>query len=160
MNEGELATSLGLPGIPATSEEIIVGRDLQLAKLTGGWIHICHASTEGSVELIRQAKDRGIQVTAEVTPHHLTLTEEMLIGYDTNAKVSPPLRTERDIQALIQGLHDGIIDVIATDHAPHAEKEKAQGFGAAPSGISIFETALGSLMGLVHNYDLDLPAAY
>lgn len=156
MNEGEFAESLGLTGIPAASEEIIVARDLMLAKLTGGWIHICHVSTAGSVELIRQAKDRGVRVTCEVTPHHLTLTQEMVLGYDANAKVSPPLRTENDIRALIGGLNDGVIDCIATDHAPHAEKEKAAGFIAAPSGISVFETALGSLLGLVHNYDLDL----
>jgi dihydroorotase len=156
MNEGEFAGSLGLAGIPAESEEIIVARDLMLAKLTGGWLHICHVSTAGSVELIKQAKDGGVRVTCEVTPHHLTLTEEMVLGYDANAKVSPPLRTEKDIQALIQGLEEGIIDIIATDHAPHTEKEKMSGFLTAPSGISVFETALGSLMSLVHNYDLDL----
>ncbi len=157
MNAGEFAASLGLAGIPAESEEIIVARDIMLAKLTGGWAHICHASTAGSVELIKQAKAKGIHVTCEVTPHHLTLTEDWLRGYDPNAKVSPPLRTGADIDALIEGLHDGTVDVIATDHAPHAEKEKAAGFLQAPSGISIFETALGSLMGLVHCYDLDLP---
>jgi len=152
----EFAGSLGLAGIPAESEEIIVARDLMLAKLTGGWLHICHVSTAGSVELIKQAKDKGVRVTCEVTPHHLTLTEKMVLGYDTSAKVSPPLRTKKDIRALIQGLEEGVIDIIATDHAPHAEKEKMSGFLTAPSGISVFETALGSLMSLVHNYDLDL----
>jgi len=157
MNEGRLAERLGLAGIPAASEEIIVARDLALAKLTGGWSHICHVSTAGSVELIKRAKEKGAHVTCEVTPHHLTLTEETVLGCDPDAKVSPPLRTERDIHALIQGLVDGTIDIIATDHAPHAPKEKAAGFLSAPSGISVFETALGSLMSLVHGYDLDLP---
>ena len=113
-------------------------------------MHIAHVSTAGSVELVRAAKAKGIQVTAEVTPHHLTLTEERVMGYDTNAKVNPPLRTRKDIQALIQGLKDNVIDAIATDHAPHAEVEKLCEFAYAPFGISILETALGSLMSLVH----------
>jgi len=156
MNEGELSARLGLGGMPAAAEEIITGRDLALAQLTGGRLHIAHVTTEGSVDLIRRAKEKGVQVTAEVTPHHLTLTEEMVIGYNTNAKVNPPLRTERDIQALIQGLKENVIDIIATDHAPHTEAEKNLEFTLAPFGISGFETALGSLMSLVHNGQLTL----
>ena len=156
MNEGIIATKLGLRGIPAAAEEIIVARDLVLAQLTGARLHIAHTTTEGSVGLIRRAKEKGTQVTAEVTPHHLTLTEEKVIGYDTNAKVNPPLRTERDIQALIQGLNENVIDIIATDHAPHTEAEKLCEFALAPFGISGFETALGSLMSLVHDGQLTL----
>jgi len=156
MNEGTISTKLGLRGIPATAEEIIVARDLALAELTGGRLHIAHTTTEGSVDLIRRAKEKGIKVTAEVTPHHLTLTEEKVIGYDTNAKVNPPLRTKRDIQALIQGLKENVIDIIATDHAPHTEADKLCEFALAPSGISGFETALGSLMSLVHDGQLSL----
>ena len=156
INEGVTSTKLGLPGIPAAAEEIIVARDLALAQLTGGRLHIAHVSTKGSVDLIRQAKERGIQVTAEVTPHHLTLTEERVIGYDTNAKVNPPLRTEQDIQALTWGLKEGVIDIIATDHAPHTEADKLGEFALVPFGISGLETALGSLMSLVYNGELDL----
>jgi len=156
MNEGIISTKLGLHGIPNAAEDIIVARDLALAQLTGGRLHIAHTTAEGSVDLIRRAKERGIKVTAEVTPHHLTLTEERVIGYDTNAKVNPPLRTERDIQALIQGLSDNTIDIIATDHAPHTEADKLCEFGLAPFGISGFETALGSLMSLVHDGELSL----
>ena len=156
MNEGIISTRLGLQGIPNAAEEIIVARDLALAQLTGGRLHIAHATTEGSVDLIRRAKEKGIKVTAEVTPHHLTLTEEKVIGYDTNAKVNPPLRTKRDIQALIQGLKENVIDIIATDHAPHTEADKQCEFALAPFGISGFETALGSLMKLVRNGQLPL----
>ncbi len=156
VNEGIIATRLGLRGIPAAAEESIVARDLALAQLTGAQLHIAHTTTEGSVELIRRAKEKGINVTAEVTPHHLTLTEERVIGYNTNAKVNPPLRTEKDIKALIQGLKEGVIDIIATDHAPHTEYDKLCEFALAPFGISGFETALGSLMSLVHNGQLEL----
>ena len=156
INEGAVSAKLGLRGMPAVAEEIMVARDLALAQLTGGRLHIAHVSTEGSVALIRQAKERGVQVTAEVTPHHLTLTEEKVIGYDTNAKVNPPLRTERDIQALIQGLKDGVIDIIVTDHAPHTEVDKQCEFSMAPFGMTVFETALGSLMALVHGGQLAL----
>jgi dihydroorotase len=158
MNEGPLATELGLPGIPPAAEEIIVARDLMLSRLTGGWIHICHVSTAGAVALIKNAKREKVHVTAEVTPHHLTLTEEAVRGYDTSAKVNPPLRTEKDIIALIDGLNDGTIDCIATDHAPHTVREKALPFTTAPSGISVFETALGSLLGLVHGQLLTVNA--
>ena len=156
INEGTISTKLGLRGIPAAAEEIIVTRDLALAELTGGRLHIAHVSTEGSVDLIRRAKEKGIKVTAEVTPHHLTLTEEKVIGYDTNAKVNPPLRTKRDIQALIQGLKENVIDIIATDHAPHTKADKLCEFDLAAFGISGFETALGSLMSLVHDGQITL----
>jgi len=156
VNESIISTRLGLRGIPAAAEDIIVARDLALAQLTGGWLHIAHVSTEGSVDLIRRAKDKGIRVTAEATPHHLTLTEEKVIGYSTSAKVNPPLRTKRDIQALIQGLNEGIIDIIATDHAPHTEADKQCEFTLAAFGISGFETALGSLMSLVHDGHITL----
>jgi dihydroorotase len=156
INKGTLSERLGLPGMPAVAEEVVVARDLVLAQLTAGRLHIAHVSTEGSVDLIRRAKENGTRVTAEVTPHHLTLTEEKVAGYDTNAKVNPPLRTKRDIQALIQGLKDGVIDIIATDHAPHTEADKLSEFALAPFGISGFETALGSLMSLVHDGQLTL----
>ncbi len=156
MNEGVTSARLGLRGIPNAAEDIIVARDLALAQLTGGRLHIAHVTTEGSVELIRRAKEKGIRVTAEVTPHHLTLTEDRVIGYDTNAKVNPPLRTGRDVQALIQGLKENVIDIIATDHAPHTEADKRCEFALAPFGISGFETALGSLMSLVHDGQLTL----
>jgi len=156
MNEGSISGQLDLKGMPAAAEEIIVARDIALAQLTGGYLHIAHVSTEGSVNLIRRAKEKGIPVTAEVTPHHLTLTEELVIGYNTNAKVNPPLRTRQDNQALIQGLKENVIDIIATDHAPHTETDKQCEFGLAAFGISGFETALGSLMSLVHDGHLTL----
>ena len=156
VNEGAISARLGLKGIPNAAEEIIVARDLALAQLTGGWLHIAHTTTEGSVDLIRRAREKGIKVTAEVTPHHLTLTEEAVTGYNTNAKVNPPLRTRQDIEALIQGLKENVIDIIATDHAPHTEADKQREFALAPFGISGFETALGSLMSLVHDRKLTL----
>ena len=156
MNEGVVSARLGLQGMPVAAEEIIVARDIILAQITGGHLHIAHASTEGSVELIRRAKEKGIPVTAEVAPHHLTLTEDSVIGYNTNAKVNPPLRTRQDNQALIQGLNDNTIDIIATDHAPHTEADKQREFGLAAFGINGFETALGSLMSLVHDGQLTL----
>jgi dihydroorotase len=158
MNEGILSRRLGLQGMPAAAEEIMVARDLALARLTGGRLHIAHVSTEGSVDLIRQAKEDGVRVTAEVTPHHLTLTEDRVTGYDANSKVNPPLRTERDVKALVQGLKDNVIDIIATDHAPHTEADKSNEFVQAPFGISGFETALGCLMSLVHNGQITLTA--
>ncbi|HEY82286.1 MAG TPA: dihydroorotase [Dehalococcoidia bacterium] len=156
MNEGALAVKLGLRGIPAAAEEVMVARDLVLAQLAGGHLHIAHVSTAGSVELIRHAKERGVSVTAEVTPHHLTLTEEVVNDYNTNAKVSPPLRTKEDNEALIQGLKENVIDIIATDHAPHTEADKQCQFARAAFGISGLETALGSLMSLVHSEKLPL----
>jgi len=156
MNEGVVSARLGLHGMPAAAEEIMVARNLALAQLTGGWLHIAHISTEGSVGLVGRAREKGVRVTAEVTPHHLTLTEERVTGYDTNAKVNPPLRTKKDVQALIQGLRGNVIDIIATDHAPHTEADKRGEFALAPFGISGFETALGSLMSLVHDGKLTL----
>jgi dihydroorotase len=157
INEGVISLALGLRGIPAAAEETMVHRNLALARqLPGCHLHLAHVSTEGSVELIRRARQQGIPVTAEVTPHHLTLTEEEALGYNTSAKVSPPLRTKRDNQALIQGLKEKVIDIIATDHAPHTKADKQCEFALAASGISGFETALGSLMGLVHEGQLSL----
>jgi dihydroorotase len=152
MHEGWVSTRLGLHGIPAAAEETMVARDIALAEATGAHVHIAHVSTAGSVEAIRQAKARGVPVTAEVTPHHLTLTHEAIIGsgetpgglaYDTNAKVNPPLRTPTDVAACVDGLRDGTIDCIATDHAPHAIQDKLCEFDAAAFGISGLETALG-----------------
>ena len=156
MNEGLIATRLGLPGIPSAAEEVAAARDIILSELTGARLHLAHVSTAGTVELVRQAKKNGLAVTAEVTPHHLTLTEERVLGYNTKAKVNPPLRTADDISALITGLQDGTIDAIATDHAPHAEKDKLSEFATAAWGISGLETALGSLMSLVHCGKLEL----
>jgi len=158
MNEGAISTKLGLGGIPSAAEEVMVARDSILAELTGARLHIAHVSTAGSVDLIRRAKERGVPVTAEVTPHHLTLTEERLLSprYDTNAKVNPPLRTERDTQALLLGLREGVIDAIATDYSPHATQDKMCEFDAAAFGMSVFETALGSLMLLFHRGEIDL----
>lgn len=162
INEGQMSAKLGIKGIPAAAEEVMVARDLILAKLTGARLHIAHVSTKGSVELIRRAKEEGISVTAEVTPHHLTLTEERIMGkasnepFDTNAKVNPPLRTKEDVQALIEGLKGGVIDAVATDHAPHTLADKNCGLELAAFGISGFETAFGCLMSLVHEGKIDL----
>ena len=142
MNEGFISARLGLRGIPSEAEEIMVIRDILLARRTGGHVHLAHMSTKGSVELIRWGKERGIRVTAEVTPHHLTLTEEAVEGYDTHAKMNPPLRTAADVEALREALRDGTIDVIATDHAPHHYDAKEREFADAPFGIVGLETAL------------------
>jgi dihydroorotase len=158
MNEGIISARLGLRGIPAEAEEIMAIRDMLLARLTGGHIHLCHMSTKGSVELIRWGKERNINVTAEVCPHHLSLTEEAVGGYDTNAKMNPPLRTQADVEALQQGVRDGTIDVIATDHAPHHYDEKEREFADAPNGIVGLETALSvNLTWLVHSGIIGLP---
>ena len=162
INEGQLSAKLRLKGIPATAEEVMVTRNLTLARQTRARLHIAHVSTKGSVELIRRAKQDGISVTSEVTPHHLTLTEERITGkfsnepFDTNAKVNPPLRTKEDVLALIEGLKDGIIDAIATDHAPHTLADKNCGLELAAFGISGFETAFGCLMSLVHRGAISL----
>ncbi len=142
MNEGLVSARLGLKGIPSEAEEIMAIRDILLARRTGGHVHLCHMSTRGSVELIRWGKDRNIRVTAEVCPHHLSLTEDEVEGYDTHAKMNPPLRTADDVDALQQAVKDGTIDVIATDHAPHHYDEKEREFADAPNGIIGFETAL------------------
>jgi dihydroorotase len=143
MHEGLVSTRLGLKGIPAAAEEIMVARDILLAEHTGGHIHLCHMSTRGSVELIRRAKEKGIRVTAEACPHHFTLTHEQCEGYNTNAKMNPPLREPEDREAIRQALRDGTIDVICTDHAPHHYDAKEREFDDAPNGIIGLETALG-----------------
>jgi len=143
MHEGFVSTTLGMCGIPSIAEETIVARDIELAEFTGARIHIAHVSTEGSVDLIRQAKKRGIKVTCEATPHHFTLTHEIIKTFDTNAKVNPPLRTKKDVEAVKRGLSDGTIDCIATDHAPHSVEEKEVEFDSAPFGMVGLETALG-----------------
>jgi dihydroorotase len=143
MNEGLVSAQLGLKGIPAEAEEIYVIRDILLARRTGGHIHLCHLSTRGSVELVRWGKERGINVTAEVCSHHISLTEEAVLGYNTNAKMNPPLRTADDVLALQEGLADGTIDLLVTDHAPHHYDEKEREFADAPNGIVGLETALG-----------------
>jgi dihydroorotase len=143
MHEGLVSTRLGLKGVPAAAEEIMVARDILLAELTGGHVHLCHMSTRGSVELIRRAKEKGLRVTAEACPHHFTLTHEACEGYNTNAKMNPPLREPEDREAIRQALRDGTIDVICTDHAPHHYDAKEREFDDAPNGIIGLETALG-----------------
>lgn len=145
MNEGVRSYQLGLPGIPACSEEISIARDLQLARLTGTRIHIQHVSTARGLEIIRRAKNDGVRVTCEVSPHHLLLNESDIVDYDTHYKMNPPLRTAGDNAALLAGLLDGSVDAIATDHAPHSEFEKKLDFASAPFGITGLETALPSL---------------
>ena len=156
MNEGGVAARLGLRGMPPAAEETIVARDVHLAQEAGARLHVAHVSTAASVEIIRQAKEKGASISAEVTPHHLTLTEEMILTGNTSTKVNPPLRTRRDVEALLEGLREGVIDAIATDHAPHTAKNKAGAFGEAAFGISGLETALGVLLGLVHRGELGL----
>ena len=170
MAEGWVSSRLGLAGIPAVAEEAMVARDISLAELTGGRLHVAHLSSAGSVALVRQAKERGIPVTAEVCPHHLLLTDSWALGgkgdpnvaagpmaYDTYTKVYPPLRTEADVAACVQGLADRTIDCVATDHAPHERVSKECTYHDAAFGISVLETALGTLMATVHNGDVSLP---
>ncbi|HEX2168173.1 MAG TPA: dihydroorotase [Longimicrobiales bacterium] len=158
MNEGNISTRLGLMGIPNASEDVCIARDLLLAELTGGRLHIQHVTTSGGVEMIRSAKARGIPVTAEATPHHFTLTDDAVASYRTNAKVNPPLRSAADRAAVIEGVRDGTLDVIATDHAPHHYDEKEQAFDDAPFGLIGLETALGlALTELVAKNVIDLP---
>jgi dihydroorotase len=145
INAGRMSTKLGLSGIPALAEEIIISRDIMLAESLRCRLHVAHISTARSVQLVRDAKKRGLKITAEVTPHHLLLTEDACTSYDTNTKVKPPLRTEKDRQACLEGLLDGTIDFIATDHAPHSDFEKEKEFSIAPFGINGFETAFASL---------------
>ena len=146
MHEGPTSARLGLAGMPSEAEEIIVARDLLLARLTGARLHLCHLSTAGGVKLVRDAKAEGIRVTAEVTPHHLALTDEDVTDYDTNRKMNPPLRGTEDRAALVAALADGTIDAVATDHAPHAEEEKEREFDHAPNGTIGLETALGVVL--------------
>ena len=163
MNKGRLSDFLGLKGWPSLAEEKMVKRDLDLVESSGGFLHLAHISTAGSVELIRKAKEKGVMVTAEATPHHLTITEDFTkihsgpkIEINNMAKVNPPLRNRIDVQAVVQGLADGIIDCIATDHAPHSTKDKNGDFNNSAFGISGLETALGSLMQLVHKNLIDI----
>jgi len=156
MNEGTVSLILGLKGIPRAAEDIMVARDIALAELTGGRLHIAHVSTKGAVRLIREAKHRGVKITAETCPHYFTLTEEAVMGYNTNTKVKPPLRTSEDITAIKEGLSDGTIDVIATDHAPHHIDDKFKEFDTAPFGISGLETALPLSLRLVEEGILNL----
>src|SRR5262245_47321753 len=146
MNEGVVSTELGLVGAPAAAEDGMVARDIVLAELTGAHVHIAHLSTAGAVRLVREAKNRGVRVTAEVTPHHLVLTDEAVRTFDPNTKMSPPLRTKRDVEVLIEGLADGTIDCIATDHAPHALSEKEGEYDHAAFGVVGLETAVAVLL--------------
>ena len=169
MAEGPVATHLGLDGIPAAAEEAMIARDIALAEATGGRLHVAHLSTAGSVPLVREAKYKGLRVTAEVCPHHLTITDEWALGrkgqpadaagymaYDTSTKVYPPLRSQSDVDTLIDALADGVIDCVATDHAPHDLTSKQVTYNDAAFGISVLETALGSLLELVHMNKLSM----
>jgi dihydroorotase len=146
MNEGVVSTELGIPAAPPAAEEVMVARDIVLAELTGAHLHVAHVSTAGAVRMIREARARGVRVTAEVTPHHLVLTEEAVRSYDPNTKMNPPLRTKRDVEALIEAVADGTIDCIATDHAPHALSEKEGEFDHAAFGVVGLETAVAVLL--------------
>ncbi len=157
MHEGMVSTALGLPGVPAVAENIMVYRDIQLAALTGAYLHVQHVSTAEAVDLVRRAKEQGITVTAEACPHHFTLTDEAVRQYDTNTKVNPPLRPAPDVAAVKAGLRDGTIDVIASDHAPHDSTEKEQVYTEAPFGIIGLETSVGLSLDLYHQGVLSLP---
>jgi dihydroorotase len=146
MNEGVVSTELGIPASPAAAEDVMVARDIVLAELTGAHVHFAHVSTAGAVRMIRDARARGVRVTAEVTPHHLVLTEDAVRTFDANTKMNPPLRTRRDVEALIEALADGTIDCVATDHAPHALSEKEGEFDHAAFGIVGLETAVSLLL--------------
>lgn len=159
MHEGAMSLRLGLRGVPAEAEEVMVARDIALAQLTGGRLHIAHVSAAGSVRRIRAARAAGVQVTAEVTPHHLWLTDSAVGPYDTNAKMAPPLRTAADRDALREGLRDGTIDAIATDHAPHHRDEKDVEFDCAQNGVVGLETLVPLTLALVREGVLDLPTA-
>ncbi len=157
MNEGLNSTLLGLPPIPSVAEDLIVSRDIQLAEYSGGKIHIAHISTKNAVQLVREAKSNGIKVTAEVTPHHFSLTDKSVKTYDTNYKMNPPLRTQEDVDAIFEGLKDGTIDCIASDHAPHSIEEKEEAFQYAPNGILGLETMIGiTLSELFHKKNFSL----
>ena len=156
MHEGAVSTALGLPGVSAAAENVMVYRDLQLAALTGAHVHIQHVSTGEAVDLVRRAKDQGVRVTAEACPHHFTLTHDAVRQYDTHTKVNPPLRSAEDVEAVKTGLRDGTIDIIASDHAPHHVSEKEQDYTAAPSGMIGLETSVGLSLRLYHNGVLSL----
>jgi dihydroorotase len=155
MHEGEWSSRLGIPGVPAEAEELMVMRDIALARLTGGSVHFQHLSTAGSIAMVRAAKSGGLPITAEAAPHHFTLTDECCAGYDPVFKVNPPLRTANDVLAVAAGLADGAIDAIATDHAPHAQEAKEQPFDEAPPGMLGVETALSLA---ITELDLELTA--
>lgn len=159
MNEGVVSVELGLRGSPASAEETMVSRDLLLAEHTGGRLHLAHISTAGSVRMVRDAKQRGVRVSAEACPHHFWLTEEAVREYNTYARVNPPLRTQVDLEAIREGLADGTIDAIATDHAPHAEDEKLCEFDQAPCGMIGLETALSLTLALIESNVLSIPKA-
>lgn len=146
MNEGVMSSKLGLRGRPNASEDAATARDIELARLTGCWLHLCHVSTHGSVDMVRRAKADGLKITCEATPHHIALTDAAFESYDTNFKMNPPLRTEKDRLAVIQGLEDGTIDAIATDHAPHAYEEKDQDIELAPNGVIGLESSFAVVM--------------
>ncbi|MFL6374950.1 MAG: dihydroorotase [Pyrinomonadaceae bacterium] len=157
MHEGRISLLLGLKGMPALAEEIDAVRDIMLARETGAHIHIAHVSTAGAIEAVRRAKSDGVNVTCEVTPHHFTLTDRAVEGYDTNTKMAPPLRSEEHLEAIVAGIKDGTIDAIATDHAPHHADEKALEYDRAPFGITGLETAIGlAFTELVHKGTIDL----
>jgi dihydroorotase len=161
MHEGFYSTKLGIQGIPALSEEILVARDIMLTEFTGGRFHVCHISSKGSVELVRQAKAKGLSITCEVTPHHFTLTDQAVESFDTNTKMNPPLRSEEDKLAMIEALKDGTIDAIATDHAPHSIEEKEAEYIYAPFGITGLETSLGLIISqLLENKVVTLAKMY
>jgi len=159
MNEGPTSTAMGLKGIPNAAEDVMVMRDIALAELTGARLHIAHISTEGALALVREAKKRGVRVTAEAAPHHFTLTDDFVGEYNTDAKMSPPLRSKNDMEAVRQGLKDGTIDAIATDHAPHSTIEKHVEFDCAANGIIGLETLLPLTLRLVDDGVLTLPEA-
>jgi dihydroorotase len=159
MNDGPVSTELGLKGIPWVAEDAMTARDILLAEFTGGRMHMAHVSTKGCVEMVRQAKKRGVRVTCEATPHHFTLTDEAVRGYDTNAKMNPPLRSQADVDAIRAGLADGTIDAIATDHAPHHIDEKNVEFAIAMNGIVGLETMLPLTLNLVEEGVMDLNRA-
>ncbi len=152
MNEGYWSTMLGLPGWPAIAEELIISRDALLAEFTSHHVHCQHVTTAGGVRIIREAKERGVRISGEATPHHLTLTDAAVQDFDTNFKMNPPLRTARDIEALVEGLDDGTIEILATDHAPHCSYEKEVEFEAAPFGVVGLETAVGVLLQALHHH--------
>ncbi|WP_415238036.1 dihydroorotase [Seleniivibrio woodruffii] len=158
IHEGEVSAITGLRGIPSESEEVMVARDILMSKLTGAHVHICHISSKGTLELIKWGKSMGYNVTCEVTPHHFTLTDKELLGYDTNCKMNPPLRAQEDVDAMIEGLRNGDIDCIVTDHAPHSRDEKAQEFDLAPFGMTGIQTMLPLSLALVEKGVIDMPA--
>jgi dihydroorotase len=159
MHEGAVSTRLGLPPLPAAAEEVMAARDIILCRLTGARLHLAHVSTRGTVRLIEAAREEGLAVTAEVTPHHLFLTDEAVAGFDTSTKVNPPLRSRKDVEAVRAALRDGVIDIIATDHAPHSPVEKEVDYQSAAFGLVGLETALGLVLKLVHEGFLPLTRA-